>query len=103
MFTRTAYLGGRVDELDHRGDRRVERQSLDVLADLHRRGLKVTLNDHPADGIRRHEEAYPAMARAEGATVIEVNPGETEISDMCHLVVRGTAAHVLPQLVAAAR
>ena len=44
---------------------------------------------------------YPAMARAEGATVIEVNPGETEISDMCHHVVRGSAAEVLPQLVAA--
>lgn len=44
---------------------------------------------------------YPAMARSEGATVIEVNPEETEISDMCHLVVRGTAAQVLPELVAA--
>ena len=54
-------------------------------------------------GIVYPAAGYPAMARAEGATVIEVNPGETEISDMCHLVVRGTAAHVLPQLVAAAR
>lgn len=44
---------------------------------------------------------YPAMARAEGATVIEVNPLETEVSDMCHHVVRGTAAQVLPALVAA--
>ncbi|WP_338751397.1 SIR2 family NAD-dependent protein deacylase [Janibacter alittae] len=43
---------------------------------------------------------YPAMARAEGATVIEVNPTETEVSDMCHHVVRGTAAQVLPALVA---
>ena len=42
---------------------------------------------------------YPAMARAEGATVIEVNPDETEISDMCHHVVRGTAAEVLPEIV----
>ncbi|WEV78528.1 NAD-dependent deacylase [Janibacter cremeus] len=46
---------------------------------------------------------YPAMARAEGATVIEVNPLETDISDMCHHVVRGTAAEVLPALVAAVR
>ena len=52
-------------------------------------------------GIVYPAAGYPAMARAEGATVIEVNPGETEISDMCHLVVRGTAAHVLPQLVPA--
>lgn len=44
---------------------------------------------------------YPAMARAEGATVIEVNPQETEVSDMCHHVVRGTAAQVLPQVVEA--
>lgn len=42
---------------------------------------------------------YPAMARAEGATVIEINPQETEVSDMCHHHVRGTAAEVLPMLV----
>ncbi|MFT3889345.1 MAG: glycoside hydrolase family 31 protein [Arachnia sp.] len=36
------------------------------LDDLHRRGLAVTLNVHPADGVRRHEEAYPAVARALG-------------------------------------
>ena len=36
------------------------------LAELHHRGLAVTLNVHPADGIRRHEEAYPAVARAMG-------------------------------------
>lgn len=44
---------------------------------------------------------YPAMARAEGATVVEINPVETEISDMCHHHVRGPAAEVLPQIVAA--
>lgn len=44
---------------------------------------------------------YPAMARAEGATVIEVNPEETEISDMCHHRVRASAAEVLPALVSA--
>ena len=43
---------------------------------------------------------YPAMALAQGATVVEVNPVETDISDMCHHVVRGTAAQVLPALVA---
>lgn len=42
---------------------------------------------------------YPAMARAEGATVIEINPVETQISDMCHHVVRDSAARVLPALV----
>ena len=36
------------------------------LADLHRRGLRVTLNVHPADGVRAFEDAYPAMAQALG-------------------------------------
>lgn len=44
---------------------------------------------------------YPAMALAQGATVIEVNPVDTDISDMCHHRVRGTAAEVLPALVSA--
>ena len=52
-------------------------------------------------GIVYPAAGYPAMARAEGATVIEVNPTETEISDMCHHHLRGTAAEVLPALVAA--
>jgi alpha-glucosidase (family GH31 glycosyl hydrolase) len=33
------------------------------LAALHARGLHVTLNVHPADGVRRHEAAYPEVAR----------------------------------------
>ena len=37
-----------------------------LLAWLHRQGLKVTLNDHPADGIRPCEELYPQMAEAMG-------------------------------------
>jgi len=34
-----------------------------LLRDLHERGLRVTLNVHPADGVRRHEEAYADVAR----------------------------------------
>ena len=52
-------------------------------------------------GIVYPAAGYPAMALAEGATVIEINPVETEVSDMCHHVVRGSAAQVLPALVAA--
>ena len=37
-----------------------------LLAEVHRRGLRVTLNDHPADGVRSHEDAYPAVAAATG-------------------------------------
>ena len=33
---------------------------------LHRRGMKTTLNLHPADGVAPHEEAYPAFCRAMG-------------------------------------
>jgi len=38
----------------------------DFLANLHRQGLKVTLNLHPASGIQPWEQQYPAMARAMG-------------------------------------
>ena len=38
----------------------------ELLSWLHAQGLKVTLNDHPADGIRPCEEFYPDMARALG-------------------------------------
>ncbi len=37
------------------------------LAELHRRGLKVTLNLHPHEGVQPFEDAFPAMARALGA------------------------------------
>ncbi|GAA2164848.1 glycoside hydrolase family 31 protein [Pedococcus bigeumensis] len=36
------------------------------LAELHRRGLAVTLNVHPADGVRAFEDAYPQVARDMG-------------------------------------
>ncbi|MBT2484708.1 MULTISPECIES: TIM-barrel domain-containing protein [unclassified Microbacterium] len=36
------------------------------LAKLHSHGLAVTLNLHPADGIRRHEESYDRVAEAMG-------------------------------------
>ena len=36
------------------------------LAWCHERGLKTTLNLHPASGVQPHEEAYPEMARAMG-------------------------------------
>ena len=37
-----------------------------MLQDLHKRGIHVTLNVHPADGIRGHEDAYIPMAKALG-------------------------------------
>lgn len=32
------------------------------LSELHRRGMRVTLNLHPADGVRAYEAAYPVLA-----------------------------------------
>lgn len=37
-----------------------------LLKEFHDRGIHVTLNDHPADGIRVHEELYPDFMRAVG-------------------------------------
>ena len=36
------------------------------MRELHRRGMRITLNVHPADGIRAYEEVYPEMAAAMG-------------------------------------
>jgi alpha-glucosidase (family GH31 glycosyl hydrolase) len=44
------------------------------LASLHDRGLRVTLNVHPADGVRAHEEAYRAMADALGVDAAAGEP-----------------------------
>jgi alpha-glucosidase (family GH31 glycosyl hydrolase) len=33
---------------------------------LHKRGLKITVNDHPADGVHPFEDAYEAMAKKMG-------------------------------------
>jgi len=43
----------------------------------------------------------PLIAREAGATVIEVNPDPTELSDAAHIVCRGRAGTVLPALIAA--
>lgn len=36
------------------------------MGELHKRGMKVTLNVHPADGVRGHEDAYIEMAKELG-------------------------------------
>ncbi|HMV75129.1 MAG TPA: glycoside hydrolase family 31 protein, partial [Microthrixaceae bacterium] len=47
-------------------DRRYFPDPTDTLERLHRRGLRVTLNVHPADGVGPHEDRYPEVARAVG-------------------------------------
>ncbi|KQY23470.1 glycoside hydrolase [Cellulomonas sp. Root485] len=44
------------------------------LASVHDRGLRVTLNVHPADGVRPHEDAFPAMAAALGRSTDDAIP-----------------------------
>lgn len=44
------------------------------LQDLHRRGMRTTLNVHPADGVRAHEERYPEMAKAMGVDASKEDP-----------------------------
>lgn len=55
------------------------------LADLHTRGLQVTLNVHPADGVRAFEDAYAAMARALGRDPEEGLPIAFDITDPAFL------------------
>lgn len=42
--------------------------------------------------------ALPEQARRAGAIVAEINPDETPMSTLCHLVLRGPAGEVLPAL-----
>ncbi|HYJ74667.1 MAG TPA: TIM-barrel domain-containing protein, partial [Kineosporiaceae bacterium] len=51
------------------------------LRELHRRGLHVTLNDHPADGVQPYEEAYPDMARALGRDPADGEPIAFDVTD----------------------
>ena len=52
-----------------------------LLAWLHAHGLAVTLNDHPADGVRACEELYPQMARAMGEDPITEKPFPFDAAD----------------------
>lgn len=45
---------------------------------LHRRGMKVTLNDHPADGVRAFEDVYPEFAAYMG---VDQEKGEPVLMD----------------------
>lgn len=51
------------------------------LSELHRRGMKVTLNVHPADGIRTYEDAYTKIAEDMGVDLesghaVEFDPAD---------------------------
>lgn len=50
------------------------------LKKLHDRGLRVTLNLHPADGIRAYEDAYPVIAQH---MKVDTAAGEPVLFDTC--------------------
>lgn len=51
------------------------------LQKLHDRGMKTTLNVHPADGIRAYEDCYPAVAEAMGVDTSKEEPVNFDIAD----------------------
>jgi alpha-glucosidase (family GH31 glycosyl hydrolase) len=51
------------------------------LSELHQRKLKVTLNDHPADGVQSYEDLYPAMAEALSHSTENGDPIHFDITD----------------------
>lgn len=48
---------------------------------LHQRGLRTTLNLHPADGIRAFEEAYQRVATRMGIDPASEDPAEFDLTD----------------------
>lgn len=55
------------------------------LAWLHENGLRVTLNVHPADGVRAHEDSYTAMASALGVDPELGEPLAFDVTDRAFL------------------
>ena len=47
---------------------------------LHARGMKTTLNVHPADGVQGYEDAYPEMAKRMGVDARHEEPVNFDIS-----------------------
>jgi alpha-glucosidase (family GH31 glycosyl hydrolase) len=57
----------------------------EFLRRVHARGLRVTLNVHPADGVQPYEDAYPAMAAALGRDPAEQEPIAFDVTDRAFL------------------
>ena len=49
-------------------------------------------------GLVHPAAALPDIARRHGATLIEINPNETALSDICHILIRDKAGTALPAL-----
>ena len=57
----------------------------EFMAWLRERGLRLTLNVHPADGVQAHEDAYPTMARRLGVDTENEDPIVFDITDPAFL------------------
>lgn len=55
------HAGGNMGWTGYTWNRRVIPDPKGLIDELHRRGVAVTLNDHPCDGVRDHEECYPVF------------------------------------------
>jgi hypothetical protein len=51
------------------------------LAELHKRKLKITLNDHPAEGVYSYEDSYEDMAKAVGHDTSNNDPIAFDMTD----------------------
>ena len=59
------------------------------MAWLHEHGLKITLNVHPADGIRAYEDAYPRVAEKLGidpasGVPVQFDPADPAFMEVYH-------------------
>ena len=52
-----------------------------MMKELHERGMHVSLNVHPADGVRAHEEMYAEMAKAMGVDPDSELPVPFDVTD----------------------
>lgn len=51
------------------------------LGELHRRGMHTTLNVHPAEGVKAHEEMYVQIAEAMGVDHVHGDPVKCDLAD----------------------
>ncbi len=64
-----------------------------LIAEFRKEGVFVTLNDHPHDGIRDHEEVYPEFMRSLGLTPAKGNNVEFNAGDKRYMDAFLAAAH----------
>lgn len=62
-------------------DRELFPDAAGMMKELHERGMHVSLNVHPADGVHAHEEMYPEMAKALGVDYEHEVPIQFDVTD----------------------